>query len=415
MQRITRKVGSARPHRIYASLGRRLTKPPRTSLFSLSLLLFTIALVVVSASSFVSSQMIANTAYTQAPAGSCVITPTSGQWSTPGPPPARYLFGEAYDYTDGYVLVFGGVAIPSDTLLSDTWSYVGGCWKQLSPTTSPPARAGMGMIWDPKNADCTTAFPADAGGCILLFGGCSVIKAFQANLLICSTDLQDTWEFYGGNWAQVTTASSPSARHELMMAFDSNPSDNYPFIFGGCSPGSNSCGPTQDQYKFVSSPTCCTWTTITSATEPSARAAAGMAYDSSTADQYVLMYGGWSGSAMDSDAWAFKAGSWVSTAVCTSCAPGARGGDSLNWSATYSKLFLVGGYTGTAELQDTWTFSAGSFSSTALCSPCSFMARSSGGLAYDAASPDGYLFEWGGCGGAGAACASPAYDQWIYK
>jgi hypothetical protein len=61
------------------------------------------------------------------------ITATAGT-----PPPARAGSAILYDALDGYLLLYGGTTT-SGTPLSDTWSFVGGSWTQLSPAHSPGA------------------------------------------------------------------------------------------------------------------------------------------------------------------------------------------------------------------------------------------------------------------------------------
>src|SRR5215472_13400116 len=62
-------------------------------------------------------------------------------------------------------------------------------WVQLSPTNSPPPRSYLAMTYDPVS------------GKIIVFGG------FDGNGY-----LNDTWEFNGITWTQVTTNTPPPAR-----------------------------------------------------------------------------------------------------------------------------------------------------------------------------------------------------------
>jgi hypothetical protein len=51
------------------------------------------------------------------------------------------------------VLLFGGVGSPSEGgdfgLLSDTWSWNGATWTELSPARSPEPGIGSSMAYDP--------------------------------------------------------------------------------------------------------------------------------------------------------------------------------------------------------------------------------------------------------------------------
>jgi hypothetical protein len=63
----------------------------------------------------------------------------------------------AYDPATATVLLFGGIsgdrapasAMLPVTALGDTWSWNGTTWTKLSPATSPAARYGASMAYDP--------------------------------------------------------------------------------------------------------------------------------------------------------------------------------------------------------------------------------------------------------------------------
>src|SRR5260370_30579607 len=78
----------------------------------------------------------------------------------------------AFDGATGPLVLFGGGSCSGTCQLSDTWVWTGSDWEQLSPPTSPSARAGASMAFDP------------ATGQLLLFGGDSCS-------LTCF--LSDTW------------------------------------------------------------------------------------------------------------------------------------------------------------------------------------------------------------------------------
>ena len=112
-------------------------------------------------------------------------------------PPARYDAGLAFDAKDGYVVLFGGYAYcPPVTggvcSFNDTWSYLNGVWTNISGGSSPRARSGFGMVYDPQGDD------------ILLFGG------FTSG----GAEYDDWWVFSSGVWTQKTnlSATHPSPR-----------------------------------------------------------------------------------------------------------------------------------------------------------------------------------------------------------
>src|SRR5580698_2915361 len=108
-------------------------------------------------------------------------------------PSARDLASMAYDPGTGQLVLFGGE--DSNGALADTWTWglpppASYGWAQLSPTTSPPARYGAAMTYDP------------ATGQLLLVGGVGNSGGL----------LSDTWTWSGSKWTELSPASSPPAR-----------------------------------------------------------------------------------------------------------------------------------------------------------------------------------------------------------
>jgi Galactose oxidase, central domain len=134
---------------------------------------------------------------------------SSGTSSDPMP---RRAAGMAYDGTDGYVVLFGGVT-GSVVALSDTWKFSNGSWTQLNPSPHPTARWDLWPTTDP-----------DVNGA-LFFGGC-----YHTG---CTSVYNDTWAFSGGNWTQLTVwnGTAPSARGATYLAYD--PDIPGILLFGG--------------------------------------------------------------------------------------------------------------------------------------------------------------------------------------
>src|SRR5207249_3318430 len=82
----------------------------------------------------------------------------------------------------------------------DTWEWDGSTWVQKTPATSPPARESHAMAYD------------SARGRVVLFGGIDSSRSLL---------LGDTWEWDGSMWVEKTPATSPPARFEHSMAYDS--------------------------------------------------------------------------------------------------------------------------------------------------------------------------------------------------
>ena len=124
-------------------------------------------------------------------------------------PPAR---AEAMLASEpGGAILFGGNGSAVGLVeTGDTWRFVdsSGVWTNITPATSPPARAGAGM-----------AAQAEAPHQIALFGG----RQTGVGSIV---DLNDTWFFDPATdtWsalpAPVPPITSPPARHDLVMAWD---------------------------------------------------------------------------------------------------------------------------------------------------------------------------------------------------
>jgi hypothetical protein len=115
----------------------------------------------------------------------------------------------AYDAADRVVVMFGGLAL-NGVHMNDTWTFAGGLWTQLHPSSSPGYREAGGMAYD---AYAKTT---------VLFGGWSPAGPGPLN---------DTWIFAGGNWTQMHPARSPPARDYCTVAF--NRPGNALLLFGG--------------------------------------------------------------------------------------------------------------------------------------------------------------------------------------
>jgi len=90
-----------------------------------------------------------------------------GVWSEvhPAPSPqARFSPGMAYDGADHEVVLFGGADNSGSNSFNDTWTYRAGSWSQASSTFSPAPRFSMGMTYDVANH------------IVLLFGGWSAVE-----------------------------------------------------------------------------------------------------------------------------------------------------------------------------------------------------------------------------------------------
>ena len=138
-----------------------------------------------------------------------------------------------------------------------------------------------------------------------------------------------------------------------------------------------------------------------STVRPNARAGAVMTYDG--LDRYVVLFGGFNGSAYLSDTWEFTHGTWLQMAPPVS--PSARANASMAYDAHDKYVVLFGGFDGTHVLGDTWEFAGGQW--TQLSPAMSPPARKDATMSYDTL--DGYLVLFGGSSGATALG-----DSWTF-
>jgi hypothetical protein len=130
-------------------------------------------------------------------------------------PSARILHTMAYDPVRKVSVLFGGVSWEGGSSYlyqSDTWEWDGTSWTQLFPATSPPGRDLVAMVYDSTR------------GVMVLFAGFSQAPGQFV--------FDDTWEWDGTDWTQVSPPTSPSARDSHGMAFDSR--RGVAVLFGGC-------------------------------------------------------------------------------------------------------------------------------------------------------------------------------------
>ncbi|MDE1821407.1 MAG: hypothetical protein KGI98_11265 [Euryarchaeota archaeon] len=212
---------------------------------------------------------------------------SGGHWtnitSSAGTPPSgRFSMSSTFDPTDHVVLAFGGenVAvinlIGSVTMYSDTWTFSGGLWNDITSSVGAPpsARAGSNIAYDP------------AAGYVLLYGG---LWETLSGTVLSGREMADTWWFQSGSWTNRTgsVAGDPGELALSGIAWDGNA--NSVVMFGGCTPPvSQSCPVGNATWTYNGG----TWTNVTSTmtVAPAPRASVAMTNDSR--DGYLLLFGG---------------------------------------------------------------------------------------------------------------------------
>jgi hypothetical protein len=291
-----------------------------------------------------------------------------GSWTnltTPASPVARASAGMTYDFTDGFLLLWGGTA-QSGKPLNDTWSFLAGKWTELHPANSPGTGYPDGLMYDVADSEA--------------------IYTSASNITHAAAE--QVWLYKGGNWAQWVPGSGndgvvPPQRLGEATAYDW--SDGFGTLFGGT--GENFAG-FNDFWSFHAG----NWTNR-SAPGPSPRFGAATTFDA--ADGYFLLFGGASlvGSSLTyySDTWAWSNGAWRE--LTTNVSPPARAWAGLTYDAVDGYVLLFGGDSAIGPLNDTWEFTNGGWSEiTPKVAPPADESGSAYGvanaLAYDPA--DGY-------------------------
>ncbi len=262
---------------------------------------------------------------------------TLDSWTNAAPsgtlPSTRAQHQMVYDYTNGKMIMFGGILKSDGDQLNDTWAYdtAAATWTELNPTGAVPStRSSFSMVYD------------DAEMKTILFGGWS--KATSAHL-------NDLWAYdYAANtWTAITsTGEAPPARGGHSMAYDQ--ALDKIVLFGGTDSS------TYFNDTWILDVATSTWSQVSATGDvPSARAGHRMAYDPTTGA--IVMFGGWDGTAYYNDTWTFDVATSTWTSLDLIGSPTARDSHSLIYNAATNELILFGGFVGGTDVaQDTWAF-----------------------------------------------------------
>lgn len=229
-----------------------------------------------------------------------------------GAPSPRALHAMAYDAGRERLVVFGGSG--GSGRLNDTWEYDSEHWVEIITSTTPPARefqAQPEAVYD------------SARGRVVLFGGSDG-----------STLFGDTWEYDGGNWAEIQTDSAPSPRRGHAMAYDTQRERTV--LFGGVTDDTVA----NDTWEFDG----VDWIKVGPTPGiPSARAFHAMAYDG--ARNCVVLYGGSTSAGLAQDTWEFDGVDWARRVVVVINSLQTREKHALAYDPTSNETILFGGQT----------------------------------------------------------------------
>ena len=262
-----------------------------------------------------------------------VATAQSLDWvepSLPSLPAARGDAGMAYDAATESIVLFGGgngTIIKPTIVYGDTWIWRKG-WVQQSPATSPSARGGPGMAYDPITST------------VVFFGGYDVGGA----------SLGDTWTWDGVAWTQQFPLQSPPGRsfNSQEMAYDM--ATGTVVLFGGYN---NEGGVFGDTWEWDGKAK--TWTQHFPASSPPPRGGS-LAYDATRGR--IVVFGGDNGGGdccrvYYGDTWTWDGTTW--TQHFPPSAPSARTDVPMAYDSIIGKVVLFGGFSVPGQgLNDTW-------------------------------------------------------------
>ena len=243
-------------------------------------------------------------------------------------------------YLAASVLATAAIVVPAHAQAPD--------WTQVTSAGNPNASTRYAMAWD------------SAGQKIVLFGGATTPGSAG------SAVRNETWEYDGVAWTQLTTANSPMARTFHVMAYDS--ARQKMVVFGGSNPA-----PSHDTWEYDGSD----WTQMTTSGFPSNRTGHAMVYDS--ARQKMVLFGG-SGSSLFNETWEYDGAAW--TQITTANSPAARLWHTMVYDSARSRVVLFGGADSPSNyFNDTWEYDGSDWAQVATASNPAVRGRHA--MAYD--------------------------------
>jgi hypothetical protein len=247
-------------------------------------------------------------------------------------------------------------------------------WQLIVTSVSPPARYTHGMTYDIAR-DRMVMFGGDDKG---------------------TNRLDDTWEFDGGDWMQVSPANSPIGRVNISQAMVYDAQRGKTILFGGLA----SFGRLDDTWEYDG----VNWIEIPIPNPPPGRDGHALAYDDTR--QLTVLFGGYNHTDFFmNDTWEYDGSNW--TQVQPAQSPPGRNHHSLAYDHQRGVVVLFGGHEESgALLNDTWEYDGSTWQQ--VFTPDSPPARRDHSLAYDAGRGVVVLF------GGTSDGTNPLDDTWEY-
>jgi cysteine-rich repeat protein len=232
----------------------------------------------------------------------------------------------------------------------------------------PPARSHAAIGYD------------QARGRVVLFGGNGTGDVL----------LDDTWEWDGGGWHQIATATRPSMRLASRMAYDAR--RGRLVLFGGSGPLGNQA----DTWLYDGA----SWTLLDTTSSPPGRAGHGLVYDAGR--DRIIAFGGY-GATVLADTWELDGDTWLDRAPAE--APAARTQVAMAYDPIRGRSVLHGGFGDGVTYGDTWTWDGTSWTSLGAAGPGAMGAHV---MTFDVAAGLPLLYT-------GGSTWSLVDDTWIYR
>ncbi|MFO1078029.1 MAG: kelch repeat-containing protein [Planctomycetota bacterium] len=260
--------------------------------------------------------------------GSALAQTPSVNWlqlPTSSAPSQRYWSHLVLDSARSRLVLFGGGNSVTGQNLGDTWTWDGVAWQEAIPASSPSPRYGQGMAYDEVRSR------------VVLFGG-----GLNGPAGIWS---DETWEWDGATWTQLTPSVRPSARVLPSMCWDGT--NQQVLLFAGKT-GNPSWSNETWSWNGAA------WTLRNPVQQPPARDTGRMAFDANRGA--VVLFGGWVMSGTDNDTWEWDGSNWAHMTPATSPSP--RTNHSMCYDAGIQRVVLYGGSvpTGPGTVSDTWSW-----------------------------------------------------------
>ena len=303
----------------------------------------------------------------------------------PTSPPRRAHHALVYDEAGGRVLLTGGSSPHADggccAFFNDLWAFDGTRWSAL--TRSGAEMSGMQLAYDSR-AKRVVSFGGYSAGRSMndvrtlvndswtSLGQHPEISAAEPGFVYDSRrntfvafggsagrgqTQGDTWEFDGGRWSKVATASPP-ARQAFAMVFDERRGRTV--AFGGSGTSSPGQPPQRfdDTWEFDGA----SWTRAQTSRAPSARVSPGAVYDSRRG--VVILFGGLGADGFLGDTWSWNGTEWTKLDDGGQGKPEARAMGYLASDRKRDRSVLFGGRKGwpDGDLNDTWEWDGSTWS-----------------------------------------------------